>query len=261
MTSVTDGDTMDVRMPDGSTETIRLLGVDTPETSSWNTEPSEWDSIPESSDGREWLEQWGGHASDYAEERLAGEEIYIEGDPEADRRGTYDRLLVYAYQSKSSSKSFNMRLLENGYARMYDSQFTKRSAYQAAESEARNDGIGVWDYATGDFTDDLSISTIHADAAGSDNSNLNDEYIEVTNERSTAVDMTGWTFSDAAGHTYYFPAGFELGAGESVTIYTGSGSDTDSELYWGQSSAVWNNDGDTVTVTSADGETVTTRAY
>lgn len=193
VTSVTDGDTMDVRMPNGSTETIRLLGVDTPETSSWNTEPSEWEGIPDSSDGRAWLEQWGGHASDYAQERLAGEEIYIEVDPEADRRGTYGRLLVYAYQSKSSSKSFNMRLLENGYARMYDSQFSKRAEYQAAESEARTNDIGVWGYTSRYSTSEnspLAISNIHANAAGNDNSNLNGEYIEVTNEGSSTIDMT-----------------------------------------------------------------------
>lgn len=144
--SVTDGDTMDVRMPDGSTETIRLLGVDTPETSASQTDPSEWDGIPDNADGREWLAQWAGRASEYAEERLAGREIYIEVDPESDRRGTYDRLLVYAYQSESSAKSFNLRLLENGYARLYDTQFAQRSEFRSAESVARSNDVGVWDY-------------------------------------------------------------------------------------------------------------------
>ena len=158
--SVTDGDTMDVRMPDGSTETIRLLGVDTPETSASRTDPSEWDGIPDNADGREWLERWAGQASEYAEDRLAGQEIYIEVDTESDRRGTYDRLLVYAYQSESSAKSFNLRLLENGYARMYDTQFTQRSEFRSAELEARNNDVGVWDYEgasqSSDSSDDSS---------------------------------------------------------------------------------------------------------
>ncbi|RKD85200.1 lamin tail domain-containing protein [Halopiger aswanensis] len=268
--SITDGDTMDVRMPDGTTDTIRLLGVDTPETSAGNTDPTEWEGIPDNADGREWLEQWGGEASEYAEDRLAGEEIYIEVDEESDRRGTYDRLLVYAYQSESSSTSFNLRLIENGYARMYDSQFSQRSTHQSAESEAQNNNVGVWDYSDSSSTPsgdggsqngDIVVSTIHADANGNDHENLNEEYIELTNEGSSSVDMTGWTVSDDADHTYHIPSGFTLDAGESVIIYSGSGSDTDTELYWGSGSAIWNNSGDTIIVTNADGETVINREY
>lgn len=264
---------MNVRMPDGSTDTIRLLGVDTPETSSEETQPSEWEDIPDNADGREWLANWGGQASDYAEDRLTGQEIYIEADPESDRRGTYDRLLVYAYQSASAEKSFNLRLIENGYARMYDTQFSQRSEYQAAESTARDNDVGVWGYTdptpspspsdgAGESQDaDLVISNIHADAAGNDHNNLNDEYIELTNEGDSAVDMTGWTLSDEANHEYTFPSGFTLESGESVTIYTGSGSNTESELYWGSGAAVWNNSGDTIIVRNDNGDTVIEREY
>lgn len=270
--SVTDGDTMDVRMPDGSRDTIRLLGVDTPETSASRTDPTECEGIPDNEDGRAWLEQWGGEATEYAEERLAGEEIYIEVDSESNRRGTFGRLLVYAYQSESSSKSFNLRLIENEYARMYDTQFTERSTYQSAEFEAQDDDIGVWDYSEssnppsdgGDDTSgdgDLVVSTIHAEAAGNDHENLNDEYIELTNEGSSAIDMTGWTLADDADHTFYFPSGFTLDVGDSVTIYSGSGSNTDTELYWGADRAIWNNSGDTIIVANVDGEIVISREY
>lgn len=271
--SVTDGDTMEVRMPDGSTDTIRLLGVDTPETSAGDTQPSEWEGIPDNADGREWLANWGGQASDYAEDRLAGQEIHIEVDPESDRRGTYDRLLVYAYQSESTEKSFNLRLIENGYARMYDTQFSQRSEYQAAESEARDNDVGVWDYTApstspppsggsgGGQDADVVVSTIHADASGNDHENLNEEYIELTNEGGSTVDMTGWTLSDEANHVYTFPSGFTLEPGDTVTIYTGSGSNSESELYWGSGAAVWNNTGDTIIVANDDGETVIEREY
>lgn len=260
-------------MPNGSTDTIRLLGVDTPETSAGDTQPSEWEGIPDNADGREWLANWGGQASDYAEDRLAGQEIYIEVDPESDRRGTYDRLLVYAYQSESSEKSFNLRLIENGYARMYDTQFSQRSEYQAAESEARDNDVGVWDYTApstssppsdgsgGGQDADVVVSTIHADAAGNDHENLNEEYIELTNEGGPTVDMSGWTLSDEANHVYTFPSGFTLEPGDTVTIYTGSGSNSESELYWDSGAAVWNNSGDTIIVTNDDGENVIDREY
>ncbi|QLD91282.1 lamin tail domain-containing protein [Natronomonas salina] len=264
---------MEVRMPDGSQDTIRLLGVDTPETSASETSPDEWEGIPDNSDGRAWLTSWGNDATAYAEDHLAGEEIYIETDSESDRRGTYDRLLVYASQSESADTSFNLRLIEDGYARMYDTQFTQRSTYEAAESQAQNGDVGVWNYdATdtstptaapdgGQQSGSLTVSGVHADADGNDHENLNDEYVEFTNDGESAIDMSGWTLSDQADHTYQFPSGFTLGAGDSVTIYTGSGSDTEDDLYWGSGRAVWNNGGDTIYVTDDAGETVIEHVY
>lgn len=279
--SVIDGDTMDVRMPDGSRDRIRLLGVDTPETSASRTEPNEWESIPDNSDGRAWLESWGQEATDYAETRLGGEEIYIETDPESDRRGTYDRLLVYAFQSETADRSFNRRLLDNGYARMYDTRFEKRSEYRAAEGKSQNDDIGVWGYsdsstttptrtATPTATPDggpdqpsgrLVVENVNADAEGNDHENLNDEYVEFRNDGDTELELTGWTLADEADHQYDFPSEFTLGAGDTVTVYTGSGDDTENELYWGSGRAVWNNGGDTVYVTNDDGETVVKYEY
>ncbi|WP_436931493.1 lamin tail domain-containing protein [Halosimplex halobium] len=265
VTEVVDGDTMDVEMPDGSTETIRLLGVDTPETFG-DVSPDEWEGIPDSYDGRDWLSNWGDNATEYAQERLAGQEIYIEVDSESDRRGSFDRLLVYAYLSESASKSFNLRLIENGYARLYDSQFSQRTVYESAETEARNGNVGVWAYTSptpipDGGSDELVVSNVHADAEGNDHENLNDEYIELTNNRDSGIDMTGWTLSDSADHTYSFPDGFTLDSGDSVTIYTGSGSDSSSKLYWGRDSAVWNNGGDTVIVTNDNGERVVEDEY
>jgi hypothetical protein len=46
-----------------------------------------------------------------------------------------------------------------------------------------------------------------------------------------------------------------------VTLYTGSGTDSDIELYWGQGRAVWNNGGDTVTLTDDNGEEVDVYQY
>ncbi|WP_240137524.1 thermonuclease family protein [Salinigranum salinum] len=53
---VTDGDTIDVRFDDGREETIRLLGVDTPEVHAENA-PGEWETIPDTQAGRDWLRQ------------------------------------------------------------------------------------------------------------------------------------------------------------------------------------------------------------
>jgi micrococcal nuclease len=271
--SITDGDTMDVRLPNGSVETVRLLGVDTPETSVTQVTPDEW-GFQDTTESRDWLANWGGEATTYAEDRI-GEEVYIQTDSEADRRGYYGRLLVYVYQSESASTSFNKRLLSDGYARYYSSEFSKQTEFRSTVSDAKQSEEGVWGYTeptdsgtddsqssdSGSGEGDLEVVGIHADADGNDHDNLNDEYITFENTGGASLDMGGWTISDSADHTYSVPSGFNLDAGERLTLYTGSGSDSDTELYWGSSSAIWNNSGDTITVETDGEETVIEYEY
>lgn len=62
---------------------------------------------------------------------------------------------------------------------------------------------------------------------------------------------------------FYFPSGFKLRAGKSVTIYTGSGINTTSKLYWGRKEgenmgegAIWTNDGDCAYLVNEQGNVV-----
>jgi competence protein ComEC len=107
----------------------------------------------------------------------------------------------------------------------------------------------------------LSLVRVHADADGNDHENLDNEFVVFENAGDATLDLTGWTVADEADHTYAFPDGFTLGPGERVTLYTGSGTDTDSSLYWGSERAVWNNGGDTVIVEDADGTVVLEETY
>jgi len=113
----------------------------------------------------------------------------------------------------------------------------------------------------GGTTGELAVATIHADAAGDDRENLNDEYVVFENTGEASLDLSGWTVADEAGKLYTFPDGYTLGPGETVTLHTGSGTDTETDLYWGAGSPVWNNAGDTVTVRNSDGERVLVETY
>jgi len=110
-------------------------------------------------------------------------------------------------------------------------------------------------------TGELVVSEVHADAEGDERENLNDEYVVFTNRGDASLDLSGWTIADEAGTTYTFPDGFSLDAGESVTLHTGSGADTASDLYWGSGSPIWNNGGDTVIVRNAQGDIVSKEPY
>ena len=107
----------------------------------------------------------------------------------------------------------------------------------------------------------LAVAEINADASGDDRENLNDEYIVLENTGSTALDMGGWTVTDDADHRYTFPEGFTLEAGATVTLHTGSGTDTATELYWGAGSPIWNNAGDTITVRNSNDTVVLEETY
>lgn len=78
----------------------------------------------------------------------------------------------------------------------------------------------------------------HWDAKGSDEDNLNDEYIVVTNEGTAGVPLAGWHLRDASLATFTFPAGTHVPPGGSVTLRIGSGTPvttgTDTTFYWGQ---------------------------
>src|SRR5215217_8784600 len=79
VTHVVDGDTIDVELPDGAEETVRYIGIDTPETVKPDTPV-----------------QCGGPKAHAANERLVGgRTVTLRFDRE--RRDVYDRLLAYVY--------------------------------------------------------------------------------------------------------------------------------------------------------------------
>jgi micrococcal nuclease len=267
ITRVIDGDTVEARFPNGETDTLRLLGVDTPETTLSRVQPDEFEGIPDTTAGRDHLFNWGEKATEYATNSLDGETVRIEVDPEADRRGSFGRLLVYVIVD---GENFNKQLLTEGYARMFDSSFSKRGEFLDAERTARENDVGLWKFegatptptATSEPGDSqLTVWDIHEDAQGNDHENLNDEYIEFKNTGDEALDLTGWTVADEADHTYRFPKGFTLEPGGVVTLHTGSGTDTDTDLYWGSGRAVWNNGGDTIIVSDETENVVIAREY
>lgn len=266
---IVDGDTMEVRFDDGHTENVRLLGVDTPEVHTEN-DPAEFEGIPDNEEGRQWLRDWGHKSSEFARSELAGSTVRIETDEEADRRWSYGRLLVYLTHD---GKEFNQQLLRQGYARMYESQFSKRGTYEQLEADAQAGDVGLWNYGAsratptptpmpdGGSESPLAVAEIHADASGNDHENLNDEYIVFENRGESALEMGGWVVEDEKNHEYIVPSGFTLEPGAQVTLYTGSGEDTESKLYWGSDSAVWNNGGDTIYVRDDSGSLVLERSY
>ncbi|QYG92044.1 thermonuclease family protein [Iamia sp. SCSIO 61187] len=124
---VVDGDTLDVRLG-RAVETVRLLGIDTPET----VEPG----AP--------VDCFGPEASARTKELLpTGTEVRLARDAEA--RDRYGRLLVYLVRVRDDL-FVNRSLLADGFARPLSiaPNEAHRAELAAAAAEARAAGRGLW---------------------------------------------------------------------------------------------------------------------
>ena len=87
----------------------------------------------------------------------------------------------------------------------------------------------------------------------------NQEYVKITNEGTTPVNLNGWEIRDQdAKHTYTFSS-YTLNSKSTVTLVSGHGQDSGSTLYWNKYSFIWNNDGDTAYLYDAQGKLVSSR--
>jgi len=125
--SVTDGDTLKINV-EGKTETVRLIGVDTPET----VHPSK----PVQCFGRE--------ASAKTKSLLSGKSVYIETDSTQGTYDKYQRRLAYIFLEDGTNVA--QLLIEEGYAHeyTYDGPYRYQEAFKAAEAAAKTNKRGLW---------------------------------------------------------------------------------------------------------------------
>lgn len=233
--SVTDGDTLDVTLADGSTATVRLIGIDAPETG-----------------------ECFGERSTRALAALAppGERVAMTTD--VSDRDQFDRLLRYLW---AGGMSVNEEAVRRGaaVARRYPPDTAMAERLDEAQANASSAGRGLWDADVCGPAADAALHIVELvfDAPGDDSLNLNGEWVAIRNEGEQPVGLGGWTVRDeSAGHRYAFPPTFSLPAGSVVTIFSGCGDDTDNTLFWcNTGSAVWNNDGDTAFLLDPHGNT------
>ena len=122
---VIDGDTIQVRF-EGKSYTVRLLGVDTPETK----HPTKV------------VQYFGREASAFTKAHLEGKTVTLARDRTGDTVDRYGRWLRYVLLD---GDNFNARLIREGYAHAYRLvPFSKRTEFIQLEEQARRRGIGLW---------------------------------------------------------------------------------------------------------------------
>jgi micrococcal nuclease len=125
-----DGDTIKVKIKNPpamlkSNETVRLIGVDTPET------------VHPSKD----VEFFGKEAGDFTKKALFGKNVLLAFD--WDLRDKYNRILCYVYTSDGNCHNAN--LIRRGYAHAYTRfSFQFANEFKALEQDAKTQKRGLW---------------------------------------------------------------------------------------------------------------------
>jgi micrococcal nuclease len=122
---VVDGDTFHV-LRHGRDETIRLIGIDTPEVGWYGGEG----------------ECFGARAGVFLRDLLDGERVRLEFDLE--RSDPYQRTLAYAYLG--DGRMVNVLLVRRGFAEVtiFEPNDRYEPQLRAAERAARAKGAGLW---------------------------------------------------------------------------------------------------------------------
>ncbi len=125
---VVDGDTITVSIR-GKNESIRLLGIDTPETV----------------DPRKPVQCFGKAASDKMKAFVLGKFVKLIDDKTQGNRDKYKRLLRYVYLPDSKATFINGEMVKQGFAFSYRQYPTKMlEKFNNFEKYAREKNLGLW---------------------------------------------------------------------------------------------------------------------
>lgn len=144
--SVIDGDTVRVFDPAKGAVTVRILGIDTPETVK-----------PDYSVGC-----WGPEAADFARSTLQGQLVSVVADHSQDSFDHYGR--VPAYIVRTDGFDYSVEAARAGVAKSYvyaNNPVSKAAEIAAAEQDARQRGVGLWGAPCNGNTDSVPVAPTH----------------------------------------------------------------------------------------------------
>ncbi len=238
VTEIVDGDTIKVAGAAGRS-TVRIIGINTPESD----------------------ECLGPEAGVKLKTLIGDGPVRLTSDTtDKDRYGRWLR-----YVTNSAGVDVGAEMIRSGFAlaRYYPPDVARSVTYESLQQQAKDAVAGMW---AADACGPPAVATItidtHPDAAGDDNKNLNGEWVRFTNAGAAVVALDGWVVADeSASHRYTF-GDFDLKPGSSVTLYSGCGVNTVSQVFWCKTtSAVWNNGGDTVFLRDPSGNNIASLKY
>lgn len=128
---VVDGDTIKVDLH-GTTETVRIIGFDTPETKKPGTP----------------VQPFGPEATANMERLVAGKRVYLEYDPTQGDRDYYGRILAHVWTASPTGPGelVGANQLAKGLAKeyTYKKPYKYQGLYRSVETTAKTQHLGIW---------------------------------------------------------------------------------------------------------------------
>jgi endonuclease YncB( thermonuclease family) len=234
---VNDGDTIFVRMG-GKERTIRFLGVQAFELSVYNNaNPSKWRGECHSVQAARFV---------LKTVKRTGYRVRLSSSaPWTDERGRLVRTVEV--REGGRWRDLSAMLLSRGLVlwlhHIKDKDLNER--YNRLEQQAAARGAGLWsgdDCGAGPSQEAALQLRVFSDPLGED-TDVNDEWVRVTNTGATAVPLGGWYLGNAGpkSERFPFPAGTTIGPGESLTVHTGNGTGGGGRFYRGIGHTIFEN--------------------
>lgn len=107
---------------------------------------------------------------------------------------------------------------------------------------------------------DLRIDIVSSQVNSAGYDNASDEYICLINKSGGDVNLLGWDLRDAEGSVNVLPD-VTLASEHSLRVHPGEGKNTAGDIYGEGQAAVWNNQGDTVSLLDSDGNLIDSQTY
>ncbi len=209
-------------------ETVRLLGVDSPELRKG--------------------EYFANEALEYLSTRLTGENLYLIFDQKK-KRDSFCRLL--AYVCLKDGTCINAELISKGYAQLYTQQKNRfYNEFAALQTRAIKERAGLW----GKKKTGVFIIYIY--------NHKKEEYLLLANGSPDDIDISNWYIVDEYGDKLIIPANTVITPKEDLKLCSG---DTDCDslktTFYLESRTIWSNKGDTAYLYSSSDSLVDVYRY
>jgi len=236
---VNDGDTLSVDLAgDGTSRprSIRLINAQAMEMTVYSSVPQrrrgECHSLPAAARLEQLIKAGGGVV------RLTAQQ--------ASSSSRARPLRSVAVKINGSWQDVGLDLLRRGLAlwQPFGAEWAWNQRYRVAQAQAARDGLNLFDTdtcGTGPAQRTPIAVVVNYDAAGSDEKNLNGEWVRVENHSDAALPVAGWWVRDSALRRYTFPPGTVVPARDALYVHAGSGTATATHKYWGQTAPVFDN--------------------
>jgi len=222
---VLDGDTFEARIDGSSSFTVvRVAGLNTNET--WVDDPRDAECL--SNEAGDRLRNW-----------IEGATVELRARSASS--SSLDRALRHVFVG-STNVATTMLAEGWGLPLRFQSEPDWALTNAAAAQTAAASGAGIWNPTLCGVGPAASVEFVtQYDAAGIDTSNPNGEWVQVRNRAGSPLSLAGWQLRDTGIGRWSFPSGFTLAPNGRVRVHVGAGTNTNSDLYMGNSTSILSN--------------------